>query len=187
MTDSAYYEGRLLLALPAIGDPRFAHAVILLISHDGDGAMGIDIGHPSAMAAGELLLQLGIAHAEAVEDMVLTGGPVEPERGFVIHSGEWSGPHTLAVANGTDVAVSASVDILRAIADGTGPAHWSLALGYAGWGAGQLEGEIAADAWHVTSAPLAEWFAIPPADRWAWLLARDGIDPGRIVMRGGHA
>ena len=184
-SDLPYFTGKLLLALPAIGDPRFDHAIIAIISHDADGAMGIAIGQTGDFAVSEVLDQADLPGAIAPDPMVMVGGPVEPQRGFVVHSRDWGGQGTIDVAD--SFAVSGSLDVLRAISTGKGPARWLLAMGYAGWGPGQLESEIAADAWHVTDLDQDILFELAPESRWRATMARDGIDPARIAVRGGRA
>lgn len=183
--DLPYFTGKLLLALPAIGDPRFDHAIIAIVSHDGDGAMGVAIGQAGDFAVSEVLDQADLPGAISPDPWVMVGGPVEPQRGFVVHSLDWGGQGTIDVAG--KFAVSASLDILRAISEGRGPSRWQLAMGYAGWGPGQLEGEIAADAWHVTDIDQDILFELAPETRWRATMARDGIDPARIAVRGGRA
>jgi putative transcriptional regulator len=185
LSDLPYFTGKLLLALPAIGDPRFDHAIIAIVSHDADGAMGVAIGQAGDFTVSEILDQADLAGAIAPDPWVLIGGPVEPQRGFVVHSRDWGGQGTIDVAG--QFAVSGSLDVLRAISTGKGPARWLLAMGYAGWGPGQLEGEISADAWHVTDLDENILFERAPEARWRATMARDGIDPARIAVRGGRA
>ena len=185
MHSPRYFTGQLLLALPAIGDPRFDHAAIVLISHDDQGAMGIALSHQAEFTVSELLDQAGIAGTVSPDPWVLVGGPVEQQRGFVIHSRDWGGEGTIDVAGA--FCVSGSLDVLRAIAQGRGPSIWQVALGYAGWGPGQLESEIANDAWHVTKLDHSLLFDMNPPDRWRSAMERDGIDPARLVARGGTA
>jgi putative transcriptional regulator len=180
-----YFTGQLLLALPAIGDPRFDHAIIAMISHDAKGAMGVAIGQPGGFTVSEILDQADLPGTLSPDPRVLVGGPCEPQRGFVLHSRDWGGAGTIDVAG--CFALSASLDVLRAIAQGRGPSRWHLAMGYAGWGPGQLEAEFACDAWHITPAEESILFGIAPESRWRATLARDGIDPARIAMRGGRA
>lgn len=193
MSDTGYFAGTLMVALPAIGDPRFAHAVVALVHHDARGAMGVGVATRTDMQMTEVFETAGIAGCitpdQSHDHPVLMGGPVEPERGFLLHSLDWAatdGPGDVIDVDG-QYGFSGSIDVLRAIADGAGPRDWLLALGYAGWGPGQLEDEIAADAWHVSRMRFADWFAIPAGDRWAALLAHDGIVPGRIAVQGGTA
>jgi putative transcriptional regulator len=150
--------GELLIASAAIQDPRFHHSVILLLRHDEKGAFGIVINHPltERPIAGLLAESGGQADQEAQDSRiegtirVFLGGPVEPSYGFVIHSGEYRRPETLTLDIG--VAMTATKDILRDIGHGRGPEKYLFALGYAGWGAGQLEGEIARHDWFTTPA-----------------------------------
>lgn len=185
MVRPQYFTGQLLLALPAIGDPRFDHAIIAMISHNDEGAMGIAIGQQGDFAVSEILDQANLPAMITPDPLVLMGGPCEPGRGFVLHSRDWGGKDTVDVAG--RFALSASLDVLRAIAGGRGPSRWLLAMGYAGWGPGQLEAEFAQDAWHVTPAEDAILFDLAPESRWRATLARDGIDPARIVVQGGRA
>ena len=122
-TDPTWFTGQLLLALPGIGDPRFEHSVIAMISHDEDGAMGIGVGEPiNGMTVGAVLDQLEIDHEEPLDQPVFLGGPVEPSRGFVLHSRDWGGQEAVQV--GDRWMVSSSHDILRAIGEGRGRAGW---------------------------------------------------------------
>src|SRR3546814_9326688 len=121
-------------------------SVIAMISHDEDGAMGIGVADPiGGMTVGAVLDQLDIAHDDPLDAPVFLGGPVEPSRGFVLHSRDWSGAGAVQVSDRW--MISSSHDILRAIGEGRGPAHWLVALGYAGWSPGQLEEEMVRNGW----------------------------------------
>jgi putative transcriptional regulator len=187
--DSAppWFTGQLLLALPGIGDPRFEHSVIAMISHDEDGAMGIGISDPiDGMTVGAVLDQLEIAHDGVMLDMpVFLGGPVEQSRGFVLHSSDWGGEGAIEVAGRW--TVSSSHDILRAIGEGRGPSRWLVALGYAGWAGGQLEDEMVRHGWHVTPGSDALLFDTPPEQRWQAAFAEAGIDARLLTTEGGEA
>lgn len=187
--DSAppWFTGQLLLALPGIGDPRFEHSVIAMISHDEDGAMGIGISDPiEGMTVGAVLDQLEIAHDGVALDMpVFLGGPVEQSRGFVLHSSDWGGEGAVEVAGRW--TVSSSHDILRAIGEGRGPSRWLVALGYAGWAGGQLEDEMVRHGWHVTPGSDALLFDTPPEERWQAAFAEAGIDARLLTTEGGEA
>jgi putative transcriptional regulator len=185
MARAAFFTGQLLIAMPSMGDPRFAHAVIAIIRHDADGAMGIAIGEASDLTISELLDQAGLPGTVSPDPWVLVGGPVETQRGFVLHSLDWGGEGTIDVAG--KFAMSGSLDILRALSNGRGPRDWLVALGYAGWGPGQLEQELIDDAWHVTPADPDILFNMPAEEKWRAVLARDGIDPARIAIQGGSA
>jgi len=128
-----FLTGQFLLALPGIGDPRFEHAVIAICAHDANGAIGIGLGATIAgLGLHDLLAQFSIDPGVAPDAPVHFGGPVEPRRGFVIHSNDWGGQDTINVAGRW--SLSGTIDVLRAITEGTGPSCWLVALGYAGWG-----------------------------------------------------
>src|SRR4029079_1577526 len=145
-----FLSGKLLLAMPGMADPRFERAVIAMCVHDENGAIGIGIGHKRAgITFRGLLRQLDIEPGQAPDGAVHHGGPVEPGRGFILHSEDWGGQDTLAVAgrNGPLFAMTGTIDVLRAIAEGRGPKRWIAALGYAGWGEGQLDEEMTRHGW----------------------------------------
>jgi putative transcriptional regulator len=170
--------GELLIASAAIQDPRFHHSVILVLRHDEKGAFGIVINHPlTERPIAGLLAESGgqtdqDAQGRAIEGTirVFLGGPVEPSYGFVIHSGEYRRPETLTLDIG--VAMTATKDILRDIGRHQGPAKYLLALGYAGWGAGQLEGEIARHDWFTTPGEPDLVFDEERGQLWERALAR---------------
>lgn len=186
MTEPAYLAGRLLLALPGMGDPRFDHAVIALMAHDADGALGIAVGeaHPQ-LRFHTLLDDLGIEPGVAPDCPVLIGGPVEPQRGFVLHSSDWQGDGTLVA--GELACLTGSQTILRAIAAGEGPRHWLMALGYAGWGEGQLDAEMRGHGWYAAAGHAGVLFATPPAERWRAAWRAEGIDPALLASATGRA
>ena len=186
MTDSAYLAGRLLLAMPGMGDPRFDHAVVALYVHDQHGALGICTGRINRrLTFHELLADVGIDPGVAPDCPVLEGGPVEPQRGFVLHSAEWQGPGTiLAPPLG---ALTASIEVLKAIAAGTGPRRWLVALGYAGWSAGQLEQELVDGAWLVIPPNPRLVFDTPIHQRWQQAAASIGVNPLHLSSQVGHS
>ncbi len=185
-----FLSGKLLLAMPGMADPRFERAVIALCVHDENGAIGIGIGHQRAgITVRSLLRQLDIDPGEAPDRAVLHGGPVEPGRGFVLHSRDWGGQDSLQV-NGPDGALCAmtgTIDILRAIAEGRGPERWIVALGYAGWGDGQLEEEMTRHGWFAATGDEAILFDTPADERWAAAFKAQGIDPRLLVSETGAA
>jgi putative transcriptional regulator len=186
MIEPDYLSGRLLLAMPGMFDPQFDHAVIAMCQHDEAGAFGIGIGHVRAgMRFRELLEDVGIDPGAAPDCPVHHGGPVEPGRGFVLHSADWSGDETIEVDS--LCSVSASLDILRAIAAGTGPQRWIIALGYAGWGAGQLDGEMRHHGWYVADARPDILFETPAEGRWHATWKAEGIDPALLATVTGQA
>lgn len=181
-----YFSGQFLLALPGMGDPRFDHAVIAICTHDEEGALGIGIGaHFGDMKMGELFDQLGLDGGVGRDVPVHYGGPVEQSRGFVLHSLDWGGQDSVDVAG--KWALTNSIDVLRAIAEGRGPSRWVVSLGYAGWSPGQLEAELQHNAWHVTHGSDALLFDTAAEARWARAYADDGVDVRLLSAIGGSA
>lgn len=179
-------EGRLLLALPGMPDPRFAHSVIALCVHNAEGALGIGIGAELAeVRLHDLLRDLGIDPGAAPNVAVLSGGPVEPQRGFVLHTPDWHSGGTMA--RGQEWSLTGSRDILEAIAAGTGPAQWLIALGYAGWSAGQLDEEMRHHGWYAAQSRPQVVFATPAKSRWTAAWKSEGIDPALLANVTGHA
>lgn len=192
MTDSetpadAYFEGQMLLAMPAMTDPRFERAVIYMCAHNDEGAMGLVINKTlDSIDFRELLGQLDIPAGESARDIpVHFGGPVENQRGFVLHSGEYRHDETLMVTE--HVGLTATLDILRALAAGEGPERSILALGYAGWGPGQLDAEIHDNAW--LSVPYEDelMFAVSDDDKWERAFNSIGVDLSVLSGTAGRA
>src|SRR6201991_2252752 len=190
-----YLDGRLLIAMPVMGDERFERSVIYLCAHSAEGAMGIIVNHPAgSIDFPELLQQLGIIKKteqiklpENAESMkVLRGGPVDTGRGFVLHSSDFFLENaTLRIDDG--ICLTATVDILKAIAKGAGPKHAILALGYAGWAPGQLENEIQGNGWLHCDADADLVFGADVDDKYSRALRKIGIDPGMLSNEAGHA
>jgi len=181
--------GQLLIAMPQMPDPRFARTVIYLCVHSGEGAMGLVINkladNPQVTLA-ELMGRLGIAAEGLKADArVRFGGPTEPGRGFVLHSADYAEDGTLVVDG--NVALTATLDILRAIGRGQGPEKSILALGYAGWGPGQLDAEIQANGWLHAQADDQLIFDPNPKSKWQRALARIGVDLSALSGDAGHA
>ncbi|MBW7921060.1 MAG: YqgE/AlgH family protein [Rubellimicrobium sp.] len=168
----------LLIATPAMQDPRFARAVIYLCAHTPDGAMGLVVNKPApGVDFGDLLDQLGLKQGPGGRAIrVRFGGPVELGRGFVLHSTDYPGTGATMRID-ADTAMSATTEILASIAEGTGPAEALFALGYAGWGPGQLDAEIADNAWLVAEARRDIVFDAADDSKWSRALASLGIDP----------
>ncbi|KQQ31462.1 hypothetical protein ASF53_01820 [Methylobacterium sp. Leaf123] len=195
LKDSAYLDGQFLVAMPGIGDERFARSVIYLCAHSADGAMGIIVNKPVAdLSMPDLLIQLDIASEsdairlrEQVGHMpVLMGGPVDAKRGFVLHTADFHiDQSTLQIDEG--VCLTATVEILRAIADGRGPSNAVLALGYAGWQAGQLENEILANGWLNCPADPELIFDPGLGTKYDQVLKAIGIDPAMLSAEAGRA
>ena len=170
-------SGHLLVATDRIGDPRFSRTVIYMLQHDGSGAMGLVVNRPvGRWSYRRMLEEMGEDGAHAVDGglEILHGGPVEPGRGFVLHSPEYRDDHTLAI--GDHGAVTVSRAIVRAIAEGRGPRRSFLVFGYAGWGPGQLEGEIGRRAWISVDADERLVLGGDHHDKWERATAKRGID-----------
>ena len=184
--------GHLLIAMPGMTDPFFSKSVTFICTHNQDGAMGVMINRPTDLSYETLFekIKVDLAQSELAEKPVLYGGPVQPERGFVLHerSGEWDS--TLSIAENT--ALTTSKDILESVAIGTGPTKMLLALGYAGWTAGQLEQEIAANSWLSVQAKDGETlhkilFECKAEDKLNASLALLGVNPAMLSDVAGHA
>ncbi|MEP9401049.1 YqgE/AlgH family protein [Sphingomonas sp. VNH70] len=186
MDQTRFLTGDILLAMPGIGDRRFDHAAIAMCSHDEGGAMGVGIGETiDGLTLHSLLEQLDIAPGVAPDVAVHLGGPVEPRRGFVLHDADWGGQDTIDVAGRW--ALSGSIDVLRAIAEGSGPRRFLIALGYAGWGEGQLEAELSRHGWLNVAGDGGLLFDVPTPERWRRGFARAGIDPKLLSPGAGTA
>lgn len=183
---AASLANHFLIAMPALDDPNFQRSVTLVCQHDAEGAMGLVINRPADYTLGELLGQMGIADEVALSGQpVLSGGPVQPDRGFVLHDDPRPWHSTLRFGDG--LAVSTSRDILEAMARGDGPARVLVALGYAGWTAGQLEAELAQNSWLTVPADRAIVFSIPLAERWRAAARALGVDVARLADYAGRA
>lgn len=180
-------EGKLLVAMPSMGDPRFERTVIYMCAHSPEGAMGLVINKPAKhISFPELLTQLGIEAETDVEPIrVLSGGPVESARGFVLHSDDYTQATTMEV--GEHVALTATVDILKAIAAGEGPRRCLFALGYAGWGPGQLDAEIQANGWLHVDADPDILFSADLDRKWTRAIAKLGFDIAHLSGTAGRA
>jgi putative transcriptional regulator len=179
--------GQLLIALPTLADSPFARSVTLLCQHDEEGAMGVVVNRAAEYTLGEVFEQMGIASEDAAlcAQPVLAGGPVHPERGFVLHDGDCQWDSSLAIADG--LCVTTSRDILEALARGDGPPHVAVALGCAGWGAGQLERELVENSWLTVPSDAGILFTVPLDQRWQAAAAQIGVDMSRMTDYSGHA
>lgn len=188
MSQCQYLSGQFLIAMPAMADPNFDRTVTYVCEHNEDGALGIIVNRPTGMSLGEILDQMDLQAADSAlaGQPVLQGGPVQPERGFVIHDDGGAGfSSTLAVPDG--LKVTTSRDILVAMAEGHGPPRAVIALGYAGWGAGQLEAEMAANAWLTVPATADIIFSVPFERRWEAAAALLGVNIAALSPEAGHA
>ncbi len=180
--------GKLLIAMPGLADPRFDKSVILICAHSGEGAMGLVVNKPSSdLSFSGLLDQLNIPRVPRGRDIrVHLGGPVERARGFVLHSADYeSEGATMAIPGG--FGMTATVDVLAALAQGGGPDSALLALGYSGWGPGQLEAEIARNDWLTVDAPSDLVFSADNEAKWRGALRHMGIDPISLSGTAGRA
>lgn len=193
--DSSYLDGQLLIAMPTMTDRRFQRSVVFMCMHSSDGAMGLIINQRARkIGFGDLLKQLDIVTPDASEETadrldemtVHVGGPVSAERGFVLHSRDYFVEDSSMRING-GYCLTATIDILRAIATGQGPERSILALGYAGWSPGQLESEIQANGWLNCPADPEIVFACDLDEKYGRALGRLGIDPTHLVSAAGHA
>ncbi|TDJ47534.1 MAG: YqgE/AlgH family protein [Gammaproteobacteria bacterium] len=187
ITDATYLTGQLLIAMPAMADPNFHRTVTYICEHSEHGALGLIINRPLDIDLGEVFQQLSMtAHdPELASRPILRGGPVQMDRGFVIHGSEHTWETTANIAD--SIQVTTSQDILTAMAAGDGPTQAMVALGYAGWGAGQLEYEITENAWLSAPATRQILFDTPFEDRWADAAALLGIDLATLSTDAGHA
>ena len=184
---TGYLDQQVLIAMPGMVDSNFSGSVTLLCQHNDEGAIGITINRLSDYSLGEIFSQL---HLECADEticsmQVLEGGPVAPDRGFVLHSPHEGYESSMAV--GPEIMVTTSRDVLAAIADGGGPEKFIIALGYAGWGGGQLEGELRENAWLSVMADSDIVFDMPVPGRFDGALGRLGIEADRLHSYIGHA
>ncbi len=188
MLETVNLTNHFLIAMPDLADPNFHHTVTYVCAHNEDGAMGIVINRPMNVDLGEVLDHMRINGPEAdslIRDIpIYQGGPVQPERGFVLHHppGDWDA--MLQVTE--EIGVTTSRDILIAIAESRGPENLLIALGYAGWGAGQLEKEMAENAWLSGPASTSILFNVPAENRWQAAAAHLGIDLNLLSTQAGH-
>ncbi len=186
-THSGYLEGQLLIAMPQLSDPSFERTVVYLCAHSDAGAIGLVVNRLlDGITFPDLIEQLDINVPDPEEQIrVHFGGPVDSGRGFVLHSADYLQDSTLLVSD--DVALTATIDVLKAIASGKGPRQRLLALGYAGWAPGQLDAEIQANGW-LHAAPDEELiFGHDLSDRWERAMEKAGIDPRMLASDAGHA
>jgi len=193
-SDRRYLDGQMLVAMPTMEDPRFARTIIYLCAHSPEGALGIVVNKPAKQVSfADLLVQLRVIAAEdmirlpprAAAVQVLQGGPVEKGRGFVLHSADFFDPSTLPVDD--NICLTATVDILRAIARGEGPNRAVLALGYAGWSPGQLDQEIQANGWLSCPADPGLLFDEDLESKYIRSLNKIGVDLAMLSTEAGRA
>jgi len=176
-----------LIAMPGLQDGNFFHTVTYICEHNEDGAMGIVLNRPTELALSDLLdqLEIGESNPEMGQQPIYIGGPVQTDRGFVLHSLEKEWESTVVIAGA--IGITTSRDILQSIAIGEGPQKSLIALGYAGWGAGQLESELKANAWLNGPADLYSLFDLPADRRWDAAARLLGVDLNLLSGEAGHA
>lgn len=186
-SEPGYLDGHLLVAMPNMPDPRFARSVIYLCAHTSDGAMGLVINKLiESLSFPDLLQQLSIEGPQTGDQILVHfGGPVEAARGFVLHSTDYVHDATMVVDD--DFALTATVDVLKALADGRGPRKSLLALGYAGWAPGQLDSEIQSNGWLTVPATADLVFGFDNEQKWQDAVSLLGIDLGKLSAIAGHA
>lgn len=188
---SPYFTGRLLLAMPNMGDPRFHKAVILICAHDENGAMGLVLNHMlPGLNMQQLLSQLNLEEdltleIDSSEAPILSGGPVETARGFILHSNDFFQEDTIQVND--NISVTGTVDALKEIANGKGPDKMLFILGYAGWSPGQLDDEIQQNAWLIADPDLDLVFSTRSELKWDRAIKNMGIDPAMLSGSAGTA
>jgi len=185
--DASNLTNNFLIAMPGMSDPAFERTVTYLCQHTAEGALGIIVNRPSEMMLGDVLkeLDIPILDERVSEQPVYWGGPVQPDRGFVLHAREGEWKSTLCINE--ELCLTTSRDILEALGRGDGPSRAMLALGYAGWGSGQLEQEIAQNAWLNAEATEAVLFDRPPENRWRAAAELVGVDISLLTLEAGHA
>lgn len=191
--ERGFLDGQFLIAMPGMQDERFARSVVYVCVHSEEGAMGLIINQPQSMLFPDLLVQLGILDEKAAirlpprarDIIVRNGGPVERSRGFVLHSADYLVDSSLPVSE--EVCLTATIDMLRAISAGAGPRHALMTLGYSGWGAGQLEAEVAANGWLTASASTELLFNTDLDEAYTRILASIGVDLAHLSHAAGHA
>jgi len=186
MNQATYLNNQFIIAMPTLADPNFFHTVTYLCQHNNEGALGIVINRPTQMKLGEIFMQMNIlvTSSSASEMTVFAGGPVQQEHGFVLHTTEGKWDVTMHVSD--SVSLTTSRDIIEAIAVDKGPKQYLIALGYAGWGEGQLEQEILANTWLNTPFSKNVLFDTPIDKRWQGAAEQIGIDINQLTTQAGH-
>ena len=183
----SYFKHQFLIAMPHMHDQNFAQTLTYIVEHNANGAMGLVINRPQSLSLADILEQLRPEMSPPVRCQhipIHVGGPVQTDRGFVLHAP--AGDYTSSIRLG-DLALTTSRDVLQAVAEGSGPVRMLVTLGYAGWGAGQLENEMAQNAWLNVSANLHIIFDVPPDERYPAALKLLGFDPVMLTGDAGHA
>ena len=186
-SENVFLRNQFLIAMPGLEDDNFSNTVSLLCEHNYSGAVGLIINRPTDLTLGAMLDQMGVKHDRGApcEQFVFWGGPVQPERGFVVHSGPGGWDSSMPIGRG--LYITTSRDVLTAIGEGRGPEHFLVTLGYSGWAAGQLEDEILQNAWLSTPVDAAVLFQTPVDARWQSATKLIGLDIAQLGSGAGHA
>lgn len=187
MTNEQYFNNQFLVAMPGVVQGEFDHSVTLLCEHSDEGAMGLVINRPTTLRLRDMFthMELEATHNVPEDTPVFWGGPVQTERGFVLHGAEGNWDSTLKVSD--EIWLTTSKDILVAISEGKGPDNYIVTLGYAGWTSGQLENEILENSWLNAPADKSIIFDTPPSARWSAAAQSLGVDPSLLSSQSGHA
>lgn len=186
MADESYLHHQFLVAMPGLEDENFRQTVTLLCEHSDKGALGLVVNRPTELRLSTMLDQMGVEHDRLADDgTVFWGGPVQPERGFVLHDAPGGWDSTLKVED--NLFITTSRDVLGAIGRGEGPTQYLVVLGYAGWGEGQLESEILENSWLNTPVDASVLFSVPAPERWHAATRLIGVDISHLSSRAGHA
>jgi len=188
MTDATFLKGHFLIAMPSLQDPNFSQSVTFICEHNDDGAFGLVINHETDATIGEVLDQLNItpvANNPYLQQKVFLGGPVDIERGLILHApiGDWGS----TICEHREIGITSSLDIMRAIGENTAPENFLVCLGYAGWGPGQLEQEMSQNAWLNGPADKSVIFNTPVNKRWQAAASLLGVDLSLLSSDIGHA
>jgi putative transcriptional regulator len=183
----SYFNNQFLVAMPSLLDSNFNHTVTLLCEHNDEGALGLIINRPTDLKLTDMLEHMKLGHAaiDGASHIVYWGGPVQQERGFVVHAGPGKWESSLQVAD--DLFITTSRDVLNAIGRGEGPDKFFVALGYAGWAAGQLEHEILENSWLNTPVNRPILFDTPASGRWQAATRLLGVEVTQLAGKAGHA
>lgn len=187
MNENESLSNHFLIAMPGMADPNFSTTVTLVCEHNANGALGVVVNRPMELTLGMLLKQLDLAESDSgiASQPILNGGPVAPERGFVLHSAETSYESTVSVSE--NIQLTLTRDVIDAMASGSGPDKCLIALGYAGWESGQLEQEMLSNTWLTVPASAEVVFDVPFESRWAVAANTIGIDIGTMSPHAGRA
>ncbi len=186
MNQKTYLTNQFIIAMPTLTDPNFFHSVAYLCQHNEDGALGIIINRSTDMKLGEIFKQMDITVTapQSAESIVFAGGPVQQERGFVVHTSGGNWHASMEVSD--SISLTTSRDVLEAIAKGEGPKQYLVALGYAGWGSGQLEKEILDNSWLNTPCGTQVLFDTPISKRWSAAADQIGVNIYQLTIPAGH-